>query len=590
MTNYPQRNGEPDCRDFLRTGRCKYGESCKYHHPLGGTKANDPNEPPFPIRPGEPTCQYYLKNATCKFGQTCKFHHPPQLLLHKANGMINSASMVSIGNSSTSAITRMNHQLLDAGEETETSIHNPINDRPHREFRETLPQRLGEPDCGYFLRNGRCKYGVTCKYHHPSNVPSGGAVTGHDNYASNRLQVPSMYRRERSASESMAEGRDIPSFLAQRLRQQPHQPQQQMNGHVPSTSPFVHESVHRQLQGPNVLSTIDNSYQQFPRGGGGGGMDMMDISKTMQTMGSNFHHLSNGPSSPSMSSTTVASSYDTNTSGMDTLPLSRSQVQNISVIGSPSQGPHSQRNSFSELSKINLNQTTNHNGHYLYRTNSSDEIVPLQHCKPVTAMNSNDVSRIQQHNGRLFHEALPQQPLHTIRHSSIRPSMSSNTSIASLSPNSEMNEHISVEHGHGYNNGSELRTQKQVRNVDDGLSMMTDALLSMLDTQEDQVTHNNHSFHLDGRNLDPFFNGQCSTVNSLPEYLLSNASVRARQMNPPHQQQYPLNMGSNHQEYDQRKLVGRQYQPKLSMSRGRALPTVDDTQSGRPPAHFYIPS
>ena len=26
---YPQRVGEQDCRDYLRTGRCKYGESCK---------------------------------------------------------------------------------------------------------------------------------------------------------------------------------------------------------------------------------------------------------------------------------------------------------------------------------------------------------------------------------------------------------------------------------------------------------------------------------------------------------------------------------------------------------------------------------
>jgi hypothetical protein len=34
---------------------------------------------------------------------------------------------------------------------------------------EVLPQRESEPDCIYFLRNGRCKYGVTCKYHHPLN-------------------------------------------------------------------------------------------------------------------------------------------------------------------------------------------------------------------------------------------------------------------------------------------------------------------------------------------------------------------------------------------------------------------------------------
>mmetsp|Transcript_27830 Transcript_27830/g.55640 ORF Transcript_27830/g.55640 Transcript_27830/m.55640 type:complete len:297 (+) Transcript_27830:235-1125(+) len=125
MASYPQRLGEPECRDYLRTGRCKYGESCKYHHPLdiqsgGGVRPIDPEAPAFPIRPDEPICQYYLKHGTCKFGQTCKFNHPP----------------------------------LPACP--------PVNDN-------VLPQRPDEPDCIYFLRNGRCKYGATCKYHHPLN-------------------------------------------------------------------------------------------------------------------------------------------------------------------------------------------------------------------------------------------------------------------------------------------------------------------------------------------------------------------------------------------------------------------------------------
>nr|CAB3491528.1 unnamed protein product [Digitaria exilis] len=30
----------------------------------------------YPQRTGQPDCQYYLKTGTCKFGATCKFHHP----------------------------------------------------------------------------------------------------------------------------------------------------------------------------------------------------------------------------------------------------------------------------------------------------------------------------------------------------------------------------------------------------------------------------------------------------------------------------------------------------------------------------------
>lgn len=30
----------------------------------------------FPERPGQPECQYYMKTGDCKFGTTCRYHHP----------------------------------------------------------------------------------------------------------------------------------------------------------------------------------------------------------------------------------------------------------------------------------------------------------------------------------------------------------------------------------------------------------------------------------------------------------------------------------------------------------------------------------
>lgn len=150
MALYPQRIGQADCRDFLRTGRCKYGESCKYHHPTnvqvgGGIRSPlDPSEPPFPIRPDEPNCQYYLKHGTCKFGQTCKFHHP--------------AHLVGVG-SNFSGKHNPAHLCLPVSLNSNSSTGSDVV--------VLLPQRPSEPDCIYFLRNGRCKYGATCKFHHP---------------------------------------------------------------------------------------------------------------------------------------------------------------------------------------------------------------------------------------------------------------------------------------------------------------------------------------------------------------------------------------------------------------------------------------
>jgi len=154
---YPQRPGEQDCRDYLRTGRCKYGTSCKYNHPPGVQSGGGMKAPEggFPIRPNEPACQYYLKHGTCKFGQTCKFHHPPHVMA-SGGGQVLPANAVlmnvgGVGGPLTCTVLNADGSGLNEMQQVV----------------QLLPQRPGQPDCIYFLRNGRCKYGATCKYHHP---------------------------------------------------------------------------------------------------------------------------------------------------------------------------------------------------------------------------------------------------------------------------------------------------------------------------------------------------------------------------------------------------------------------------------------
>ncbi|KAL3792274.1 LOW QUALITY PROTEIN: hypothetical protein ACHAW5_001100 [Stephanodiscus triporus] len=145
----------PDCRDFLRTGRCKYGESCKYNHPTnvesgGGVKPDDPSEPLFPVRPTEPPCQYFLKHGTCKFGQSCKFNHPSGCSLVDGGGGGGGSGSLPSGHLVFVTTNDASTHLMTSS----TSV-------------QVLPQRLNEPNCIYFLRNGKCKYGATCKFHHP---------------------------------------------------------------------------------------------------------------------------------------------------------------------------------------------------------------------------------------------------------------------------------------------------------------------------------------------------------------------------------------------------------------------------------------
>ncbi|CAO2821958.1 unnamed protein product [Amaranthus hypochondriacus] len=77
--SYPQRPGQPECQHYLKTGDCKFGSSCKYHHPAkwAAPETSSTLSPMgLPLRPGTPTCNYYAQHGVCKFGPTCKFDHP----------------------------------------------------------------------------------------------------------------------------------------------------------------------------------------------------------------------------------------------------------------------------------------------------------------------------------------------------------------------------------------------------------------------------------------------------------------------------------------------------------------------------------
>ncbi|KAK6786896.1 hypothetical protein RDI58_015421 [Solanum bulbocastanum] len=43
-----------------------------------GASSSIRDELAFPERPGQPECHYYMKYGDCKFGSSCKYHHPPE--------------------------------------------------------------------------------------------------------------------------------------------------------------------------------------------------------------------------------------------------------------------------------------------------------------------------------------------------------------------------------------------------------------------------------------------------------------------------------------------------------------------------------
>ncbi|KAI3946593.1 hypothetical protein MKX01_014451 [Papaver californicum] len=76
---FPERPDQPECQFYMKTGDCKFGAVCRFHHPRERL-IPVPNcllSPlGLPLRPGEPLCIFYSRYGICNFGPNCKFDHP----------------------------------------------------------------------------------------------------------------------------------------------------------------------------------------------------------------------------------------------------------------------------------------------------------------------------------------------------------------------------------------------------------------------------------------------------------------------------------------------------------------------------------
>ncbi|XP_038682566.1 zinc finger CCCH domain-containing protein 32-like isoform X1 [Tripterygium wilfordii] len=233
---YPERVGEPLCQFYLKTGTCKFGASCKFHHPkhAGGSMSHVPlNTYGYPLRPGEKECSYYLRMGQCKFGITCKFHHPqpagtsvpasapqfypsvqspsvpipeqyggastslsvarPPLLpgsyVQGAYGpmllppgvvpipgwnpysapvspVLSPGAQRGVGATSLYGVTQLSSATPTLGGPY-PSLPSSAGPSRSSHLEQLFPERPGEPECQYYLRTGDCKFGSSCRFHHP---------------------------------------------------------------------------------------------------------------------------------------------------------------------------------------------------------------------------------------------------------------------------------------------------------------------------------------------------------------------------------------------------------------------------------------
>ncbi|KAI5579142.1 hypothetical protein BDE02_08G071800 [Populus trichocarpa] len=191
----PERPSEPPCAFYMKTGICKFGATCKFHHPkdiqisLAGQGNDDGvqtnsvvdnggitgdvnvikalvsvtpallhNSKGLPMRPGEVDCPFYLKTGSCKYGATCRYNHPERTAINPPAAAIGHPIIAP-------SMANLNLGVFSPA----ASIYQTIDPRLS-----TLgvgptvyPQRPGQAECDFYMKTGECKFGETCKFHHP---------------------------------------------------------------------------------------------------------------------------------------------------------------------------------------------------------------------------------------------------------------------------------------------------------------------------------------------------------------------------------------------------------------------------------------
>ncbi|KAG6525920.1 zinc finger CCCH domain-containing protein 63-like isoform X1 [Zingiber officinale] len=181
----PQRDGQPDCQFFLKTGTCKFGKNCKYHH------ARDKHDGQLlqfnilglPMRMDEKSCPYYMRTRSCKFGVTCKFNHPQPNNTTTYSGF-SAPTPVPYSVGLPLCFSRPPFMLSPGLDGLQyympvilppTQLTMPMQQGwstylPGPSVSVDFPERPDQPKCQFYMKTGSCKFGSSCKYHHPKEM------------------------------------------------------------------------------------------------------------------------------------------------------------------------------------------------------------------------------------------------------------------------------------------------------------------------------------------------------------------------------------------------------------------------------------
>ncbi|CAN6878909.1 unnamed protein product [Brassica oleracea] len=121
----PERPGEPECAYYMKTGGCKFGSDCKFHHPRH-RETHIPGLSSFshPSRPGNPVCASYYYTGNCSSGATCMFDHPSSIPTHRDTSFVASLTPNLNPRGFSSSIGDSSSELVEAATKKRRIHHN----------------------------------------------------------------------------------------------------------------------------------------------------------------------------------------------------------------------------------------------------------------------------------------------------------------------------------------------------------------------------------------------------------------------------------------------------------------------------------
>ncbi|KAK9161495.1 hypothetical protein Syun_007836 [Stephania yunnanensis] len=206
-SGYPLRPGEKECAYYIKTGMCKFGVTCKFHHPQpASVPAPAPafypsvqsHSVPSPQQYGGMVTNWQAARPSLLPGSYVQGTYGPVLLSPGVvpfsawspypapmSPVASPGSQPNVGAGPIYGVPQLSSPPTGYAGGPYQPLPSSAAASSSGQKENIFPERPGVPDCQYYMRTGDCKFGPSCKYHHPPE-----RISSNVNYALSPMGLP----------------------------------------------------------------------------------------------------------------------------------------------------------------------------------------------------------------------------------------------------------------------------------------------------------------------------------------------------------------------------------------------------------------